>query len=130
VSETRVLTVLTIVVGIVVVAIVGYSISQQPSPPDLGPASIVVKGTPGTRFEGTVGTLDDQHAIEGAVPFRFETYYRQREHVLASLTLIKGGRLEAQIRVEKRSVDSGQTESEGERVALLWKASRKARERT
>jgi len=126
-AETKIFTALTIVVGVVVVAIVGYSISQQPFGSDIGTATIEVSGTPNTSFEGTVGTLDDQHHIEGTTPFSFETGYRQRENVLAALQLTEGGRLEASIRVDKRNVDIDRTDGVGGRVALLWKAQRRER---
>jgi hypothetical protein len=65
-TETKMFTALTLFVGIVVVATVGYAIYEQPREPKfIGTATITVTGKPHTKFSGTVGTLMDEHEVSG-----------------------------------------------------------------
>ena len=122
---TRVFTGLTLLVGIAVLGTVGYAIYQQPTDPEpLGTATVEVLGTPNTEFSGTVGTLTDEHDVSGANQLSLEVPYRQTDHVVATLQQDTAGTLTVRIRAQQEIVDDGQTNANGERVVLLWRAPR------
>jgi hypothetical protein len=102
-------TALTLFVGIVVVATVGYAIYEQPREPKfIG----TVTGKPHTKFSGTVGTLMDEHEVSGYTPFQLKVGYRQADEVFA-VVRSNTGAVNAAIRVERKVVDEGTGQQRG-----------------
>jgi hypothetical protein len=126
-SGTWLFTGLTLLIGAVVVAVVAYDIYlHPPDPAPVGTATIEVSGTSGIHFKGTVGTLREEHPIEGATPLKFETEYRRADYVVANLAKEEPspGTLKVAIRVGEQTVDEGQTQRRGDKVLVMWKAPR------
>jgi hypothetical protein len=71
-----------------------------------------------------VGTLTDERDVSGANQLSLEVPYRQTDHVVATLQQDTAGTLTVRIRAQQEIVDDGQTNANGERVVLLWRAPR------
>jgi hypothetical protein len=113
---TAIITAITLLVGIVVVAIAGYEIYRHPAEPkELGTGTIKISGT--ARFRGEIGTYyGETHTIEGRAPLTVVLPYKQGDYVSADIN--SPGTLKVEIRVKDRSVE----EERGEDVFLLWEA--------
>jgi len=130
-TEFKVFTGLTLSEGVFVVAIVAYNIYRHPADPvPVGTATNVVAGTPGVRFWGTVGILEDEHALEGETPITFEVPFRRADYVMATVHKKEDrpnpGTLKAKIRVDDETVGEEQTAPAGGDVMLVWQAPRAA----
>jgi hypothetical protein len=75
-AESKLFGSLVLLVGAIVVAGVAWDIYLHPPDPDpVGTARIVVSGTEDIAFRGTVGTVRDEHEIEGRTPLTFSVPY-------------------------------------------------------
>jgi hypothetical protein len=134
--EFKVFSGLVLLVGAIVVAGVAWDIYLHPPDPEpVGTAKIVVSGTEGVAFRGTVGTVRDEHAIEARTPLAFSVPYRRADYITMTISPegVGGqGILKAEIRKSvtikgrtvERTVEEGQTEAAGGEVLLVWKAPR------
>jgi hypothetical protein len=114
--EARLFTAITVLIGVIVLAVAGYEIYRHPAEPRLlGTATIKIKGT--GQFRGEIGTYyGETHIIEGRAPVTVELPYRQADYISANID--GPGTLKADIWVEERIV-----EEEGcEDVLLFWEA--------
>jgi hypothetical protein len=129
-SESRVFGALVLLVGAWVVAIVAYDIYLHPADPEpVGTAIIEISGTEGIDFRGTVGTVRDEHEIEGTTPLTFTTPYRRADYVAVNISPMwqkNQGTLKAEIKkvianAKDKTLEKEQTTGGG--VFLIWKLS-------
>jgi hypothetical protein len=135
-AESKLFGGLVLLVGAMVVAGVAWDIYlHSPDPEPVGTAKIVVSGTGGVAFKGTVGTVRDEHAIEARTPLAFSVPYRRADYITTTISPVEEGgqgTLKAEIRelvtigdrTVERTVEEGQTEAAGGEVLLVWKAPR------
>jgi hypothetical protein len=106
---------------------------HPPDPDPAGTAIIEISGTEGIRFRGTVGTVGDEHTIEGRTPITFTTTYRRADYVTTTISPVEEERGQGTLKVEIRKVvseakdkteEEGQTEATGGQVFLVWKPPR------
>ena len=135
-AESKLFGGLVLLVGAMVVAGVAWDIYLHPPDPEpVGTAKIVVSGTEGVAFKGTVGTVRDEHAIEARTPLTFSVPYRRADYITTTISPVEEGGQET-LKVEirelvtigdrtvERTVEEGQTEATGGEVLLVWKAPR------
>jgi hypothetical protein len=134
--EFKVFSGLVLLVGAIVVAGVAWDIYLHPPDPEpVGTAQIVVSGTEGVAFRGTVGTVRDEHTIEARTPLAFSVPYRRADYITTTISPVEEGghgTLKAEIRKSvtiegrtvERTVEEEQTEAAGGEVLLVWKAPR------
>lgn len=91
-AEFKIFTLLVLLVGAVVVAGVAWDIYLHPPDPEpVGTAKIVVSGTEGVAFKGTVGTVRDEHAIEARTPLAFSVPYRRADYITTTISPVEEG---------------------------------------
>ena len=102
--ESKMFGALVVLVGIIVVATVGYDLYRYPSvPEELGKAEVEVVGT--GHFQGDVGSYQGETCtVEGMAPFSATFPYKEADYVFADIErdsqqsvklLIKGRVVEA-----------------------------------
>jgi hypothetical protein len=113
---TAILIAITILIGVIVVAVAGYEIYRHPAEAkQLGTATIKIKGT--ARFQGEIGTnYGETRTYEATAPFTVELPYTQADYV--SVSINSPGTLKVEIWIDKRIVE----EERGEDVLLFWEA--------
>jgi hypothetical protein len=126
-AEFKEFSALVVFVGIIVVATVGYDIYRHPAGPNpVGTSIIEIEGTKGIRFKGRIGTVREEHAIEGTTPLTFKTPYTRADYVVANLSPVNQGSqgtLKAEIKkvvinAKDKTVEKEQTTGGG--VFLMW----------
>ena len=126
-GECKLFTALVVFVGIIVVGTVGYDIYLHPPGPNpIGTSIIEIEGTKGIRFRGTVGTVREEHAIEGTTPVTFKTPYTRADYVAANISPVEQGSqgtLKVEIKkvvinAKDKTVEKEQTTGGG--VFLMW----------
>lgn len=134
-AESKMFGFLVLLVGAIVVAGVAWDIYLHPPDPDpVGTARIVVSGTEGIAFRGTVGTVRDEHEIEGRTPLKFSVPYRRADYVAASVESVEedgSGTLQVAIeqvreQAKDKIVQREQTGA-GREVVVVWKPPRSGR---
>jgi hypothetical protein len=120
-TEAKLFAALTVFVGVIVVAAVGYDIYLHPAEPQPleKPAVIEISGT--GRFHGVVGTTrrGGTYTIEGGAPATVKVPYALADFVVANVELPSGSEAgNVKIRVK------GKTVKEGAGTLLVWRPPR------
>lgn len=133
-AESKLFGLLVLLVGAIVMAGVAWDIYVHPPDPEpVGTAKIVVSGTEGIAFRGTVGTVRDEHEIEGRTPLTFSVPYRRADYVTASVEPVEDGSGTLWVNIKQmrekakdKIVQREQTRS-GREIVVVWKAPRSER---
>jgi hypothetical protein len=107
----------TLVGILVVVLMVGYDIYRLPADPRVvHTATVKISGT--GRFQGTLGTVSNEWAVEGRAPLTVEVPYRRIDYVSADIRMDDGSSGTAKIEVDCKPV------AEGTGHVVMWKVPR------
>jgi hypothetical protein len=124
-TETKVFGAVTLLCTLFIGGIIFYDIYTHPADPaPADRATIVIGGTEGVRFSGTVGTLREPLGITATTPVTVESPYRRADWVIADLHKVDEptnvGTLRVGIVEDEQTVEQGETNRRGGEVLVMW----------